>query len=124
MTTDGWGGVRAWIGRWLGRGRTEVEAHQLSRLDQDHQLLLASSADEADEQAGRLACAWTVRLQDAADMDADAARELLEFVARWRAQNPDSSERAAVVRQKARASGHSRIVQVGGNQTVIRSERS
>ncbi len=124
MTTDGWGRVRTWFGRWLGRGQSETETHHLSRLDRDRELLLATSAEESEEQAGRLAGAWTVRLQDIADMDAQAASELLEFLVRWRAENPESSERAGRVRQQAKASGHSSIVQVGGNQTVIRPERS
>ncbi|MET9070565.1 hypothetical protein [Streptomyces sp. NPDC004232] len=77
-----------------------------------------------DELARDLAAAWAVRLQDIADMDEDAGRELLEWVNQWRTENPEAVQRAAVVWQNAKASGRSRITQVGGNQTLIRPERS
>ncbi|WP_159054518.1 hypothetical protein [Streptomyces dysideae] len=56
-------------------------------------------------------------------MDQDAGRGLLEWLNQWRDRDPEAAQRAAGVRQKAKASGHSRITQVGGNQTIIRPER-
>ncbi|MDX2546162.1 hypothetical protein ACOT81_27430 [Streptomyces sp. WI04-05B] len=124
MTTDTWRGVRTWFGGLLGRGRPEAETHHLTRLDRDRDALLAAAPEGEDQLARDLAAAWAVRLQDVADMDQDAGRELLEWVARWRAENPEVERPAAVVRQNAKGSGRSRITQVGGNQTVIRPERS
>lgn len=124
MTTDAWGGVRTWFGRWFGRGRSEAEAHHLTRLDRDRDRLLAVADAEEGQLAGELAAVWAVRLQDIADVDQDAGQELLEWVTRWRTQNPEAEQRAAAIKQHAKASGRSRITQVGGNQTIIHRERS
>ncbi|MFI9723783.1 hypothetical protein ACIHFE_29685 [Streptomyces sp. NPDC052396] len=121
MTTDGWHGVRDWIAGLLGRGRTEVEARQAARLDRDRELLLA--APEAEDRSRDVMDSWAVRLQDLADDDPEAARELLKFVAQWQAENPEAAQKATVIRQHAKASGKARINQVGGNQTVIKPRR-
>ena len=123
MTTDGWRGVRAWVGRWLGRGHAEEETRHLVLFDRDRERLLAAPGEEGDW-AQRLVAAWAVRLQDVADMDQEAAKELLDWVNRWRAENPNVKLRGAVVRQNAKASGRARITQVGGNQTFAPPERS
>lgn len=120
MVSDGWRGARSWVGRWLGRGRAEDETRQLARLDRDRELLLAAPENEADDRAREMSGAWAVRLQDVADEDEDAARELLDFVKRWQAENPEVAQKATVVRQNAKASGKARINQVGGNQTIFR----
>ncbi|WP_202234617.1 hypothetical protein [Actinacidiphila reveromycinica] len=124
MTADGWRGFRDWIARWLGRGQPQNEARQLARLDADRGLLLAATAGEAADQAGVVSASWAVRLQDLADEDPEAARELLEFVTRWRVENPESAQRATAIRQNAKASGKARITQVGGNQTIINPGQS
>ncbi|MBW8796238.1 MAG: hypothetical protein JF597_22330 [Streptomyces sp.] len=87
-------------------------------------MLSAAGADGEEQLARELAAAWAVRLQDIADMDQGAGRELLEWVARWRAENPEAARSAAVIKQNTKGSGRSRITQVGGNQTIIRPERS
>ncbi|MEU9034618.1 hypothetical protein AB0D45_06845 [Streptomyces sp. NPDC048352] len=122
MMSDGWRGVRDWMARLLGHGQAEAEARHVARLDRDREVLLA--APEGEDRSGEVSAAWTVRLQDLADEDQDAGRALLEFVNRWREQNPDAAPKATVVRQSAKAGGKARINQVGGNQTVINPGRS
>lgn len=124
MTTDSWRGVRTWFGQWLGRGHSETEVHHLTRLDRDQEALSAARADDEEQLARDLAAVWAVRLQDIADMDQGAGRELLEWVTRWRTENPEAARSAAVVKQNAKGSGRARITQVGGNQTIIRPARS
>lgn len=124
MTTDGWNSVRAWIGRWLGRGHDEIETHQLALLDRDHDRLMATPEDQAQDQTQAIAAAWAVRLQDAADIDQASAQELLDWVHRWLTENPHQSQSFRQIRQSAKASGHARITQVGGNQTINRSDKS
>ena len=93
MTTDGWSGVRTWFGQWFGQGQAEAEKYHLTRLDRDRDTLLAVANAEEDQLARELASAWAVRLQDIADMDQDAAQELLEWMMGWRAQNPQAERR-------------------------------
>ncbi|MGE7389359.1 hypothetical protein ACQKM2_28190 [Streptomyces sp. NPDC004126] len=122
MMSDGWRSVRDWMARLLGHGQAEAEARQVARLDRDREMLLAAPAGE--DRSGEVSASWTVRLQDLADEDEEAGRELLEFVNRWREQNPEAAQKPTVVRQSAKAGGKARINQVGGNQTVINPGRS
>jgi hypothetical protein len=124
MTSDGWNTVRAWVGRWLGRGRAEEETVHLVRLDRDREHLLATQEAEVRAESERLAAVWAVRLQDVVEIDKNAARELLDWANRWRAENPDVVSRATAVRQNAKARGHARITQVGGNQTFVPRDES
>ncbi|MFG3430373.1 hypothetical protein [Streptomyces californicus] len=64
-----------------------------------------------------------MRLQDQADDDPEAGRELLAFVNEWREQNPQSMPQAAVVSQRAKATGKSTVTQVGRDQITVRPER-
>ncbi|WP_159047861.1 hypothetical protein [Streptomyces sp. WM6378] len=123
MTTDGWGGIRSWFGRWFGRGHAEAEEQCLVRLDRDRTALADGGGDAAATSA-TLVNAWAVRLQDLVDMDRTAGEELLEWVRQWQADQPEAARRAAAVNQKAKASGHARITQVGGDQTNIRPEKA
>lgn len=116
MANDGWSSARSWIGHWLGRGRGQEESHSLALLDRDRQLLLVASDDDQADEAQRLVATWGVRLQDIADMDQDAAVELMQWVSRWQAENQGKQPG---VRQKAKASGRARITQIGGNQTNL-----
>lgn len=119
MTVDGWHSCRQWIARWFDREGSGAEVRPLARLDRDRELLLAAPEDEAEERAREVQASWAVRLQDAADEDPHAARELLDFVSRWRAENPEAAQKATVIRQDAKAKGRARVNQVGGNQTIV-----
>jgi hypothetical protein len=123
MTGDGWSGFRDWLGRWFGRGDDRTASRQLDRLDQDREALLALPEDEQDDRAGDLAAAWAVRLQDVADDTPDAGRELLAYVRQWREENPQAAPQVGVVSQRAKASGKSRVTQVGRDQITYRPER-
>ncbi|MEU6485823.1 hypothetical protein [Streptomyces sp. NPDC046887] len=123
MTGDGWRGFRDWLGRWFGRGGELATVRQLDRLDRDREALLAVLEDERDDRAGDLAAAWAVRLQDAVDEDPQAGRELLTYVKQWRDENPQAVPQVGVVSQRAKASGKSRITQVGRDQITFRPER-
>jgi hypothetical protein len=114
MTNDGWSAARSWVGRWLSRGRPQEEGHSLARLDRDRKLLLSAPVDDQATEAERLVTAWAVRLQDVAEIDQNAALELVEWVTRRQSANLGKEQG---VRQKAKASGHAQITQVGGNQT-------
>ena len=124
MTTDGWSAVRAWIGRWLGRGHAQEESHHLVRLDRDRELLLAASGSEQADEAQQLVTAWAVRFQDVAEIGQDAALELVQWLAQWQAENPVESGKESGVRQKAKASGRARITQIGGSQIILPPRRS
>ncbi|MFE6104094.1 hypothetical protein ACFVQ4_29625 [Streptomyces laurentii] len=123
MTGDGWRGFRDWLGPWFGRGGDRAASRQLDRLDRDREALLAVPEEERDDHAGNLAATWALRLQDAVDDDPDAGRELLAFVQRWRDENPQAVPQVGVVTQRAKASGKSRVTQVGRDQITVRPER-
>jgi hypothetical protein len=64
-----------------------------------------------------------VRLQDAVDEDPEAGRELIAYVKQWRDENPQAVPQVGMVSQRAKASGKSRVTQVGRDQVTVRPER-
>ncbi|MGW7351658.1 hypothetical protein [Streptomyces sp. NPDC054784] len=124
MTGDGWRGFRDWLGQWFERGDDRAAARQLDRLDRDRETLLAAPEEQREDRAGDLSTTWAVRLQDAADEDPEASRELLAYVKQWRAENPQTAPQVAGVTQRAKAEGKSRVTQVGRDQITLNPERS
>lgn len=124
MAGDGWRGVRDWLGSWFGRGGDRPAARQLDRLDRNREALLALPEAERADHAARLSADWAIRLQDLSDDDEEAGRELLTYLKQWRAEHPESATAAGAVSQRANATGKSRVVQVGRDQTIINPGRS
>ncbi|MFJ8545134.1 hypothetical protein ACIRFH_24520 [Streptomyces sp. NPDC093586] len=120
MTGDGWRGIRD----WFGRDGDRTAARQLGRLDRDRETLLALPEEEREARAGDLSSAWAVRLQDLADEDPEAGQELLAYLKQWLAENPQAAPEVGAVSQRAKATGKSRITQVGRDQITINPRRS
>ncbi|SFD58645.1 hypothetical protein [Streptomyces aidingensis] len=117
MAADGWGSFRTWLRQWLRRNRPESESHLLQRIDDDREKLLERSAAQRERQAGKLETAWGVRLQDIADLDAEAAREMLHFAQAWMSRHRPAGDAAPrMVQQRAEARGRASVVQIGGDQ--------
>lgn len=123
MVSDAWNGVRPRFARLFGRGDSGQDAAQLARLDRDHTHLQSLPLAARDEQGAALAAQWTVRLLDLVEAEPDVAVALRELIAWWRGEYPEPA-RAEGIRQQAKASGHARITQVGGNQVTLRPGQS
>ncbi|MFC1407590.1 MULTISPECIES: hypothetical protein [Streptacidiphilus] len=121
MTTDLWAATRARFARWLSRDRPDSEAVHLERLDRDHDALIAASGLEREELAQALETRWAGRLQDAAELDAESARILIEMVRQWEQEHPAETP-VSRVDQNAKAGGHARIIQIGRDQNITRRE--
>ncbi|MEU2281912.1 hypothetical protein ABZ614_08235 [Streptomyces sp. NPDC013178] len=69
--TDAWAGLRAWVGRWSGRGDQQLEHATLERLDATEAALSNSTEAEAAHQQGY----WSSRFEMLLELLPPAERE-------------------------------------------------
>lgn len=112
LATDAWGEVKEMIrGLWQ-RFRPEQADAAEQELDRAH--VEIATGDETVTLA--IAKEWESRLLRLLAADADAAAELSRILVKL--SRSRSAQRRGAVRQTAKASGHSTVIQVGGDATL------
>lgn len=120
MATDAWQQAHAAVVAMWRRVRPERADAVADELESARVLVLAArqTGDEDTEQA--LAGTWRLQLQQLLDRDPACATELRRLLDEHLAPALAPGEQAAVrsVAQKARATGSSHIIQVGGSAEI------
>lgn len=112
LATDGWGEVKDRIGGLWRRFRPDQADTTVQDLDRAHTEIAA--ADEVVTLA--ITREWESRLLRLLAAEAGAAAELTQVLAELR--RSCSAQRRGDVRQTAKASGRSTVIQVGGDATL------
>jgi hypothetical protein len=112
LATDAWGEVREKIGGLWRRFRPESADAAEQELDRAH----AEIAIADQTVALAITREWESRLLRLLAADADAASELGRILADLSESRP--AQRRGAVRQTAKASGHSTVIQVGGDAAI------
>lgn len=112
LATDAWAEVRQMIGGLWRRFRPEQADAVEQELDRAHAEIMTS--DEAISLA--ISREWESQLLRLLAADASAAAELSRILADL--SRSHSAQRLGAVRQTARASGQSTVIQIGGDGTI------
>ena len=112
LATDAWGEVKEKIGGLWRRFRPELADAAEQELDRTHAEI--ATADQTVALA--ITREWESRLLRLLAADADAAAELSRILAKL--SQSCSAQRRGAVRQTAKASGHSTVIQVGGDAAI------
>jgi hypothetical protein len=112
LATDAWGEVKEMTGGLWRRFRPELADDAEQELDRAHAEI--ATADETVALA--ITREWESRLLRLLAADAGAAAELSRVLAKLSQSRP--AQQRAAVRQTAKASGHSTVIQVGGDATI------
>ena len=112
LATDAWGEVKEMIGGLWRRFRPEQADAAEQELDRAHAEI--ATGDETVSLA--ISREWESRLLRLLAADASAADELSRILAKL--SQSHLVQRRGAVQQSARASGHSTVIQVGGDATL------
>ncbi|GHE32617.1 hypothetical protein GCM10017673_39300 [Streptosporangium violaceochromogenes] len=116
MATDAWTEVKTRFGRLLGRGDSEQQARQETRLERSRQELTSAAADQAEQVKAAQEAAWRTRFADLLEEEPEREpqlRAVLDFIA----QHVPAAASGAV-QVNAQAYGHAQqAVQGQGVQT-------
>jgi hypothetical protein len=112
LATDAWGEVKEKIGGLWRRFRPEFADDAEQELDRVHAEI--ATADETVALA--ITREWESRLLRLLAADADAAAELSRVLVKL--SQSHVAQRGGAVRQTAKASGHSTVIQVGGDAAI------